>query len=136
MSSRIATPTVSASTRKKAGSPGAVVSPPPIRNAKVAGTTSPMVARMSDAAFMPVACESYDWIPFLSPPTSSEAPRTRSRLPTIEPVIEAWTISILLSAIRKPAMMISPMLPTVAFMMPPMRGPAARPSCSVACPRV
>ena len=53
---------------------------------------------MSDAAFMPVACASYDWIPFLSPPTSSEAPSTSSRLPMIEPVIEAWTISILLSS--------------------------------------
>ena len=33
-------------------------------------------------------------------------------------------------------MMISPMLPTVAFMMPPMRGPSVRPSCSVAWPSV
>src|SRR5919106_2850451 len=39
---------------------------------------------------------------------SSEAPRTRSRFPTMEPVIEAWTISILPSAMRNPAMMISP----------------------------
>ena len=54
----------------------------------------------------------------------------------IEPVIVACTISILLSRIRKAAMMISPMLPTVAFMIPPIFGPAAMPSCSVAWPRV
>ena len=32
-------------------------------------------------------------------------------------------------------MMISPMLPTVAFMIPPILGPAEMPSCSVAWPR-
>ncbi len=53
----------------------------------------------------------------------------------IEPVIEAWTISILPSRIRNAAMMISPILPTVAFMIPPIFGPAEAPSCSVAWPR-
>ena len=58
MSSRIATPTVRASTWKNSGSPGAVVSPPPMRKANVAGTMSPMVARIRLAAFMPVASAS------------------------------------------------------------------------------
>ncbi len=54
----------------------------------------------------------------------------------MEPVIEAFTTSSSLFTIRKPAMMISPTLPTVAFRMPPTRGPAAAPSCSVAWPRM
>ena len=48
--------------------------------------------------------------------------------------METVTPSISRAAIRKPAMRITQMLPTVAFMIPPMRGPAAAPSCSVASP--
>ena len=121
---------------KKREEPEPVSGPAPMRKAKVAGTIRPMVARIRLAAFMPVACESKRCTPFLSPPTSSDAPSTSSRLPTIEPVIEALTTSSSFEAIRKPAMMISPMLPTVAFSIPPMRGPAAAPSSSVAWPSV
>ena len=104
-------------------------------SANVAGTMRPIVARISEAAFMPTTSWSYCCTPFLRPPTSSDAPSTSSRLPMIEPVIDAWTTSIWPSRIRNAAMMISPMLPTVAFMIPPILGPAEMPSCSVAWPR-
>ena len=87
-------PTVRLSIWKNSGSPGIVSGPPPTMNANVAGTMRPIVARIREAAFMPTTSWSYCCTPFLSPPTSSDAPSTSSRLPMIEPVIEAWTTSI------------------------------------------
>ena len=68
------------------------------------------------------------------PPAKIEAPSTRSRLPMIEPVIEAFTTSMCpaRSAIR--AMMSSAALPKDALSNPPMPSPMRWASCSVAWP--
>ena len=61
------------SMRMNSGSPGVVPSPPPTRYAKVAGMIRPIVARISEAAFMPTTSWSYCCTPFLMPPTSNDA---------------------------------------------------------------
>ena len=52
----------------------------------------------------------------------------------MEPVSDAFTISVLSSRIRKKAMTSSVTLPNVAFTSPPILGPVCRASCSVARP--
>ena len=52
----------------------------------------------------------------------------------IEPVSDAFTISILSSRIRKNAITSSVTLPNVALTSPPIRGPVCSASCSVERP--
>jgi len=68
------------------------------------------------------------------PPARIAAPRTRRRLPMIDPVREAFTTPVnpLLSATR--LMMSSAALPKVALRKPPMPEPERAASCSVARP--
>ena len=68
------------------------------------------------------------------PPTSIAAPSTSSRLPMIEPTIEAFTTSWSPSSSAKKAMISSGALPNVTFRNPPMPGPDWAASSSVALP--
>ena len=71
-------------------------------------------------------------LPF--PPATSEAPRTRRRLPITLPDRDPRTTSVSpsLTAIR--AMMSSGALPKVALRKPPIPGPVCSAACSVASP--
>ena len=106
----------------------------PELKANTAGTNSPTRASSSSAAFEPAISRLNRWIPLRSPPTSSEMPRTSSRLPMIEPVIDALTTVIRPAWSAKKAMISSAMLPNVALRMPPICGPVIAPSRSVASP--
>ena len=61
-------------------------------------------------------------------------PEDQEQFPRIEPVSDAFTISVLSSRIRKNAMTSSVTLPNVALTSPPIRGPVCRASCSVERP--
>ncbi len=54
----------------------------------------------------------------------------------IEPVSDAWTISVLPFLSATKARISSAALPNVAFRRPPMLGPAFSESCSVARPMI
>lgn len=58
--------------------------------------------------------------PFLRPPKSMAKPRTRRRLPSMEPVIEANTSSIWPARMAVRVMISSAALPKVALRSPPM----------------
>ncbi len=60
----------------------------------MAGTNSPMAATTRSAAFEPAIRWLNVWVPWRSPPKSTLAPSTSSRLPMIEPVIDALTTSM------------------------------------------
>jgi hypothetical protein len=68
------------------------------------------------------------------PPRRNDRPSTSRRFPRIEPVSDAFTISVWSSRIRKIAMMSSVTLPKVAFTRPPILGPVWSASCSVERP--
>ena len=95
---------------------------PPAVWKKIAGTMSAIVAskRVELCARMPVllkVCFSRD-----KPPANIAKPRTKSRLPMIEPVIEAFTTSISPALSAKMPMMSSVALPKVALRSPPTTG--------------
>jgi hypothetical protein len=60
----------------------------------------------------------------LRPPIRRLAPSTRSTLPMTEPMIEAFTTVVSPAERAKMVIMSSAALPKVAFIMPPIRGPA------------
>jgi hypothetical protein len=68
------------------------------------------------------------------PPTSMDAPRTSSTLPSTEPMIDAWTTSCSPSRSAKKAISSSGKLPKVTLSRPPMPGPTRSASSSVAFP--
>ena len=98
-----------------------------IVNAKTAGTNSPMTARTSSAAFDAAIFGLNCCVPWRRPPISTLAPSTSSRLPMIEPVIDALTTSMSPACSAKNAMISSAMLPNVALRMPPTCGPVSEP---------
>jgi hypothetical protein len=59
----------------------------------------------------------------LSPPTNIARPSTISMLPRIEPVSDAFTISVSPARSAMKPMISSAALPKVAFSRPPMAGP-------------
>src|SRR6476659_886603 len=95
-----------------------------------------MTASASIEAFMPAMRWSNVWIPFLRPPTRNDAPRTRSVLPRIEPVMDAVATSSCPARIAKIVMISSAAFPNVAFRTPPTFGPELSASCSVATPTI
>ena len=103
-------------------------------SAKTAGTNRPMTATTRRAAFAPAMRWLNVWVPWRSPPMSTLAPSTSSRLPMIEPVSEALTTSMRPACRAKKAMISSAMLPNVALRMPPTCGPVSDPSRSVDSP--
>ena len=107
--------------------------PPPM-----AATTDGMRKAMAASAIMPtcarapmVAKVCTGW---RSPPARKAAPRTSSRLPMIEPVIEALTTSSMPARSATRAMISSAALPSVALRKPPIASPTRAASFSVARP--
>ena len=90
-----------------------------------------MSATTSSAAFDPAIFGLNVWVPWRSPPSSTLAPSTSSRLPMIEPVSEAFTTSMRPACRAKNEMISSAMLPNVALRIPPTCGPVSDPSRSV-----
>ena len=103
-----------------------------------AGTSPAARARPSPAAASwparIAASATNFWRSRPQPPISIAAPSTSSRLPRIEPMIEALTTSCRPSCSAKSAMISSGALPNVTFSRPPMPGPARCASSSVARP--
>ena len=110
--------------------------PEPLVNAKTAGTNRPTRATTSSAALELAICRLKVCVPWRSPPTSTLAPSTSSRLPMIEPVSDALTTSMRPACSAKKAMISSAMLPKVALRMPPTCGPVSDPRRSVESPTV
>ena len=82
----------------------------------------------------PACVRSNDWLFRRSPPTRIASPRTSSKLPRIDPVIVAFTVSNFLSYRSIPAMMSSAAFPNVAFNSPPIVPPSLAARASVARP--
>src|SRR6185312_5397261 len=100
------------------------------------GMPRPITASASIDAFIPATRWLNDCRPFLRPPMKNDAPRTRSVLPRIDPVIEAVATSSWPARMAKIVMISSAALPKVAFSTPPTLGPLLSPSCSVATPTI
>ncbi len=98
------------------------------------GRESAAATMASIEALIPAMVGEKVWVPFLSPPKQEAAPRTRSTLPMIEPMIEAFTTVVRPAERAKMVMMSSAALPKVALRMPPILGPAWWPRHSVAWP--
>ncbi|MNP46519.1 hypothetical protein D3C76_1405210 [compost metagenome] len=91
---------------------------------KTAGTKSAITATIMSEPFSP-ARETLKFCTLnFNPPANRLRPRTNSRLPIIDPVRLAFTISNNPSLTRKMAMISSAALPNVAFKNPPSRCPA------------
>ena len=88
--------------------------------ANMLGITIDTTAIRSIVEFMPAMLLEIFCSLYLKPPKMILSPRTKSRFPMIEPVIEALTSSVkpLLIAIK--AMISSAAFPNVAFSNPPM----------------
>ena len=102
--------------------------------ANSAGMSSAVTARTSEVACTEAARALYVCSSCFRPPNRNDSPSTRSRFPMIEPVSDAFTISVLSSRIRKNAITSSVTLPNVALISPPTRGPVWSASCSVERP--
>ena len=109
-------------------------SSPPRASRYIAGSSSAVTASSSIVACALAASATNLLRSRPQPPIRNAAPITSSRLPRIEPMIEAFTTSCrpLLSA--NSAMISSGALPNVTFSRPPMPGPARCASSSVARP--
>ena len=101
---------------------------------KTAGMKRPMTARTSSVESRPAILASKVWMPWRRPPTTMARPITSSRLPTIEPMIDARTMSSWPAASAKKAMISSATLPNVAFSTAPFCGPTMVPRRSVEMP--
>jgi hypothetical protein len=101
---------------------------------KMVGSASAAATMASIEAFTPAMVGENFWVPFLSPPSKMLAPKTRSTLPMMEPIIEALTTVVRPAERAKIVMMSSAALPKVALRMPPTLGPACSPRDSVAWP--
>ncbi|KHF36701.1 hypothetical protein CM49_01007 [Paenibacillus sp. P1XP2] len=89
-----------------------------------AGTNKEITATIISDPFMPASETLKLWILNFKPPAKMLNPSTSSRLPMMEPVKLAFTISNSPSLTRKMAMISSAALPNVAFRKPPKRWPA------------
>ncbi len=98
------------------------------------GIARAMRAMSSWLAFCPATTRLKLCLPFLRPPSSKLAPSTSSRLPRIDPVMEAFTKSSSPSRMATIVMISSAALPSVALSRPPMRGPVRSASISVLSP--
>ena len=74
---------------------------------------------VSAVAVVPAAVRSNVWVLNFAPPASKDRPRTSSRLPIIEPVIEALTTPSKPFESANKAIINSAALPNVAFNKPP-----------------
>ena len=77
-----------------------------------------MTASISIVAFNPAWVRSNCWMPCCRPPTRRLAPITSSRLPRMEPVIEALTSSSSPARMAKKVMMSSAAFPSVPLIRP------------------
>ena len=91
--------------------------------AKMVGRARAAATMPSIEALMPANSGEKLWTPFFRPPKIRLAPSTRSTLPMMDPMIEAFTTVVRPAESAKMVMMSSAALPKVAFRMPPMRGP-------------
>src|SRR6185437_16301370 len=110
--------------------------PVPRAAAKAVGTPSPITARASIEELIPATRRSNVWVPWRTPPTTNDAPRTSRVLPRIEPVMDAVATSSWPALMAKMVMISSAAFPNVAFSTPPIFGPLLSPSCSVAIPTI
>ena len=110
-----ATPRLSASTRGLVSGPMECENKDGMSMASTA-STSRMALRLAPRL-------SKDCLPCRNPPTTKEKPMTSSRLPRIDPVMEALTSSSSPARMATMVMISSAALPRVAFSKPPMRGP-------------
>ena len=109
-------------------------SSPPWASRNIAGSSSATVASSSIVACALAASATNFCRSRPQPPISIAAPITSSRLPRIEPMIDALTTSCSPAWSANRAMISSGALPNVTFSRPPMPGPARCASSSVARP--
>lgn len=101
---------------------------------KTAGITMAAVARNKVEALVFAAVVLNTCSSFPSPPKKKAIPRIKSRFPMIEPVIEAFTISVRPACRAKMLIISSVAFPKVAFNKPPRAGPVCVESSSVDSP--
>ena len=95
------------------------------------GISSPVTASTSEVACTDADRALNSCSSCFSPPRRNESPSTSRRFPRIEPVSDAFTISMRSPEDQKNAMISSVTLPNVALISPPTRGPTCSASCSV-----
>ena len=101
---------------------------------KIAGTRNAIITINSKLDKAPAASLLKICFLYLSPPRNRARPSTSNILAIIEPVMEAFTTSILPERKAKKAMINSVALPNVALSRPPMVGPVFTARFSVASP--
>jgi len=99
-----------------------------------AGTTSPNTAISRTVVLWPARLRLNFWTLNLRPPANSAMPSTSRRLPSMDPVIEAFTRSISPARRATDAMISSARLPIVALRTPPIAGVVCSATLSVAAP--